>query len=213
MKLKILHRDPEIIVVHKPGGMTVYEEQGAAENATSVLEQMLGIKVFPVHRIDRGTCGVLIFALNARWSTQLRKSFFDRRVKKTYLALVIGIPPDTGSIKTPLKSREGKEETALTRFTTLETFELAPEIPYSLVKVEPRTGRFHQIRKHFRSIGHPLLGDEQYGTEEINALVAKKFKVKRPLLNAFEITFPHPRSGRMIHVSTDPDPDFSRLCP
>ena len=213
MKPQILYQDDELVVVHKPSGMTVYKEAGSEEygDCATSLEKTLKGKVFPVHRLDRGTCGVLIFARQARYAGTLRDSFFNRRVKKSYIAWVWGDAPQSDLIQTPLKSRAGAEESAVTKFVCLKKFRLSPEQNLSLVRVEPRTGRFHQIRRHFKSIGHPIVGDDKYGNSECNEIALKRFNVKRPLLSAAEVVFPHPKTHKNIRVTTRPDADFLRV--
>ncbi len=214
IKIPILYEDSELIVVHKPSGLTVYPEAGSekGQDAQSLLKTRYNGKLFPVHRLDKGTCGVLIFALDSRWGNVLKQSFFRRSVHKTYRALVIGKPPQSGSINSALKSREGKEEPALTRYKTVKHFKVDENLEYSLLEVDPKTGRFHQIRRHLKTIGHPLLGDEKYGNSECNSIVYHRYKVDRPLLSAVEIVFPHPKTRKQIRVKSKPDQDFQRLC-
>ena len=207
---RVLHQDKEILVLHKPAGMTVYREDAAIPDAKSWAEKRCGGAIYPVHRIDRGTCGLLVFARTPKSSDALKLDFMKRRVRKHYVAIVVGECPKQGTIDTPLKDRDGKMLTALTRYQTLRTWSSAAGV-LSLVRADPKSGRLHQIRRHFDSIGHPILGDEKYGDARVNRLAAKKLGVGRALLSAVEISFQHPGSFRPVTFRSQPDSDFLRV--
>ena len=207
---RVLYQDRDIIVLHKPAGFTVYREDAAIPDAKSWVERKLGGKIFPVHRIDRGTCGLLVFARTPKAADALKLDFLKRRVKKTYWAIVVGATPLTGSIDQPLKDRDGKALPAMTRYQRLEQW-VEESREFSLVKADPKSGRLHQIRRHLDGIGHPILGDEKYGDAAANREAQKKWGVKRALLSAVEISFQHPGSYRPVTYRTQPDPDFERV--
>jgi len=207
----VVHQDKEILVLHKPAGMTVYREDAAIPDAKSWVEKRLGGgAIYPVHRIDRGTCGLLVFARTPRASDALKLDFMKRRVRKHYLAIVVGACPKEGSIDSPLKDRDGKMLSALTRYQTLRTWSSEVGV-LSLVRADPKSGRLHQIRRHLDSIGHPILGDEKYGDARSNKFAARKLGVERALLSAVEISFQHPGSFRPVTYRTRPDADFLRV--
>lgn len=206
---RIVYQDRDIMVLHKPAGMTVYREDASIPDAKSWVEKRLGAKVFPVHRIDRGTCGILVFARTPKSADALKLDFMKRRVRKTYLAIVLGECPAHGTIDSPLKDREGNAQTALTRYQRVRSWSWGKNV-LSLVRADPKSGRLHQIRRHLDSIGHPILGDDKYGEDRANREAARKLGVHRALLCAVEISFQHPGTFRPVTFRTQPDSDFSR---
>jgi tRNA pseudouridine65 synthase len=207
---RIVHQDRDIVVLHKPAGYTVYREDASIVDAKSWVEKRLGGKVFPVHRIDRGTCGLLVFARTPKAANALKLDFLKRRVKKHYLAVVVGECPPAGTVDQGLKDRDGKILSAVTRYQRIRVWSWG-ERALSLVRAEPRSGRLHQIRRHLDGIGHPILGDEKYGEEGANRAALKDWNVKRALLCAVEITFQHPVTFRPVTFRTQPDADFDHV--
>lgn len=187
-----LYRDEELVVIDKPSGMLVHRGWGRdAVVAMTQVRDQLGRWVYPVHRLDRGTSGALIFALSPEVASTLQRQFADGLVEKRYLALVRGIPPERGEIDHPIaNSRDGEKVPARTSYERLATFER-----YALVEARPRTGRLHQIRRHFKHISHHLIGDVRYGKGEHNRLFRERFGLHRLALHALEIAFDHPTSG------------------
>lgn len=188
------------MAIHKPAGMTVYEESPATPNAQALLEAQLHTKLWPVHRLDRTTCGVLVFAKSGRAASEIRKLLASRQVEKTYRAIVPGETPPQGRIQVPL-THKGETMSAQTDFKTL-----VARGGFSLVEVRPRTGRHHQIRKHLKAIGHPIVGDVQYG----GPAAGPAGLADRPLLSAVALKFPHPRTRKPVSLMTHPDADFGR---
>jgi tRNA pseudouridine65 synthase len=207
---RIVYQDRDIVVVHKSAGMTVYREDAAIPDAKSWLDRKAGGSVFPVHRIDRGTCGLLVFARTQKAANALKLDFMKRRVKKSYLAIVVGEVPESGTIDRPLKDRDGKMLTALTRYQRVRVWSWGDRT-LSLVKADPKSGRLHQIRRHLDGIGFPILGDEKYGDARANQEAKKAFGVTRALLSAVELSFQHPGSFRPVTFRTHPDADFDRV--
>jgi 23S rRNA pseudouridine955/2504/2580 synthase/23S rRNA pseudouridine1911/1915/1917 synthase len=193
-QLDIIYQDDNIIVVNKPSGILVIPDQHTDESKTvvGILKKELGQKVWVVHRIDRDTTGVLVFAKNAASHRNLSMQFENSQVSKKYTALLSGVlENDEGSIdkRILISDREvsidqsGKE--SLTDYKVLERFK-----SYTLVEALPKTGRRHQIRIHFWSIGHPLAIDAQYGTSAplLLSSLKRSYKVKndqpeKPLMN------------------------------
>jgi len=155
--LRLLHHGPGLAIVDKPSGLSVHRGWDASrEHAMRELRDQLGHWVWPVHRLDRGTSGCLAFALDEGAASELGVAFSEHRVEKTYLALVRGsLKEARGTIDHAITRSEGGEPVeAVTDFARLAVLEAA-----TLVVAWPRTGRLHQIRRHFRHVGHPLLGD------------------------------------------------------
>lgn len=205
--LPILHRDDSLVVVNKPSGLLVH--RGWARDkvvAMTLLRDALGRWVYPVHRLDRPTSGALLFALDPETARGLQKQFEGGRVEKRYLALVRGIPPVAGRIDHPVpKEPQGKERVpAVTDFRRLATFER-----YALMEARPRTGRVHQIRRHFKHLSHPLIGDVRYGKGDQNRLFRERFGLHRLALHALELRFEHPGNGAELAVGAPLPEDLS----
>jgi tRNA pseudouridine65 synthase len=170
--------------------------------------------VYPVHRLDRKTSGLLVFALNEEVNKHLQMAFMNRKIDKKYVALVRGFIAEKGTIDYALTNEAGKVQDALTHFKLLQQFEI--EIPngkfttarFSLVEVEPETGRMHQIRKHFAHIFHPIIGDRPHGCNKQNKLFLEKWGMNSMLLHASELTFKHPVSDQEITFEARLPADF-----
>lgn len=203
--LPLLYADDALVVVAKPSGIAVH--RGLARERlvlVDVAEQRLGRPVFPVHRLDRGTSGALILPLSSDAARLLQRQFEAGTVDKRYLALVRGIPPEEGVIDSPVpRALDGPRVPAITAFRRLATWER-----YALVEAHPRTGRLHQIRRHLKHIGHPLIGDVRYGKGEHNRFFRARFGLHRLGLHATSIAFEHPFSGERLLVSAPLPPDL-----
>lgn len=216
MKLRVLAQGKDYIVIHKPSGFVTYADSREQDpiSAKANLERQTKRKLFPVHRIDKDTCGVLTFAFTAGGAQMLTALFRTRTVKKQYLALVHGCPPERGLINEPLeKNKEKVKEPAETDYVRLFTTEVewdGEKRQYSLVRCEPRTGRYHQIRRHLRFIGCPIVGDTEYGNGWDNRAFKERFRVERTLLCASHLAFPDREQQKMVRVNTKPDADYLR---
>jgi tRNA pseudouridine65 synthase len=172
-----------------------------------LLRDQLGQRVWPLHRLDRATSGVLLFALDAETAALVGRQIMAREFDKRYLAVVRGYVESDGLIDHPL-STEGDRPArpALTRYRRLATMELPvpvgryPVARYSLVEVCPLTGRTHQIRRHFKHLFHPLIGDTTYGEGRHNRLFRQRFGCHRLLLHAVQLALTHPRSGEHLDL-------------
>jgi tRNA pseudouridine65 synthase len=204
--LPVLYRDAHLLAVHKPAGLAVH--RGAARDRTFALQlvrNQAGRRVHAVHRLDRATSGVLLFALDPETARRMQERFAAGAVEKRYLALVRGIPPEEGVIDHPIPSDlEGPRVPALTAFRRLATFER-----YALVEARPRTGRRHQIRRHFKHISHPLIGDVRYGKGEHNRLFRERFGFHRLALHALELAFEHPETGEALRIAAPVPEDLA----
>ena len=170
--LDILFRDEYLIAINKPHGLLVHRSAIAAdveEFALQLLRDQIGQKVNPVHRLDRKTSGVLLFAFDKKTEIEMQKQFAENKVKKTYLSIVRGHTEENGSIDYPLRKENGALQDAFTTYKTLNRTELDvpfgkhPTSRYSLIEATPTTGRMHQLRKHFAHIFHPIIGDRTHG--------------------------------------------------
>ncbi|MEM7350019.1 MAG: pseudouridine synthase [Acidobacteriota bacterium] len=195
--LPILHLDDAIVVVDKPSGQVVH--RGWARDRVVVMGRVrdqLGRHVYPVHRLDRGTSGALAFALDRQMARHLQEAFADGRIAKRYLALVRGHAPEAEVVDHPVpKAPRGARVPAITEIRRLATFER-----YSLVEARPRTGKYHQIRRHLKHLSHPLIGDVKYGKGEHNRLFRRRFGLHRLALHARELAFAHPADGTQLRL-------------
>lgn len=201
--LDILYQDDDLIAINKPNGLLVHRTKLAADEqehfAVQQLRDQIGRHVYPVHRLDRPTSGVLLMALSPEVARSLKVQFDDRSIVKTYLAVCRGYCPPTGIINEPLHNDRGVLQEAETHYERLHTIELPIQVAsryetsrYSLVKVIPKTGRYHQIRKHFAKIRHYLIGDTKHGDLHQNRMFQEKLDCHGLLLHAESLTFKHP---------------------
>jgi tRNA pseudouridine65 synthase len=197
LDLPALHQDRSLLAVGKPAGLAVH--RGAAQDRVFALQlarDRAGRRVHAVHRLDRATSGVLLFAFDPATARRMQERFEAGAVEKRYLALVRGIPPETGVIDHPIpRDVDGPRVPAVTEFRRLAVFER-----YALVEAWPRTGRRHQIRRHFKHISHPLIGDVRYGKGEHNRLFRERFGLHRLALHALELAFAHPETGERLRI-------------
>lgn len=198
--LRLLHHDGALVAVDKPSGMAVHRGWSQERyTVLQVLRDQVGRHVYPVHRLDRSTSGALVLALDPETARALQEQFEAGEVRKRYLALVRGIPPEEGTVDHPIpRSPDGPRVPAVTWFRRLGTFER-----YSLLEVVPRTGRLHQIRRHLKHISHPLIGDVRYGKGEHNRLFRERFGLHRLALHALELRLANPQLGFVAPVPED----------
>jgi len=203
--LPVIFRDRHLLVVNKPSGLAVH--RGEARDplfALTLARQLAGRLVHPPHRLDRATSGLLIFTFEKEILAAMQQKLESGDVEKVYWALVRGISPDEGTIDHPIPRQEGGEKVAArTDFRRLAVFER-----YSLVEARPRTGRRHQIRKHLKHIGHPLIGDTRYGKGEHNRYLRDRAGLHRLALHAVHLAFSHPASGERIALVAPPPADL-----
>jgi tRNA pseudouridine65 synthase len=221
--LHILYQDERLVAIDKPAGMIVHpgrEPEGPEWIAMKRLRDHLGQPVYPIHRLDRPTSGVLLFALDRETSTLAQQAFELRRVEKSYLAVVCGETAERWCCDIPLrKNPEEPEVAARTRFERLGfapagSFAGDPGLSLSLLKASPETGRFHQIRRHLLGIELPIVGDFRYaGRERSHELGEILGTGTRMLLQAKELRMKHPHSGEDLTIVAPPDEDFCRCFP
>ncbi len=228
--LPILYRDAWLVAVHKPAGLLVHRsdlDRGERRFAVQILRDQLGCRVYPVHRLDRGTSGLLLFALDAGMARALHQQFEARGPDKTYLAVVRGHPPEAGEIDHPLRpdaderaflgAAASDARPARTRFVRLAETELPwhvdryPTSRYALVQLMPETGRRHQLRRHMKHIAHPILGDATHGKGAHNRLFRDRLGSDRLLLAAVELAFDHPVSGQRLRLAAPLAREFAAV--
>lgn len=215
--LPILWRDAHLIAVHKPSGWLVHRTGLDAGETRFVVQtlrgQLGGQHVFPVHRLDKGTCGVLLLALHAEAARAMGEVFARHAghgpVRKRYLAMVRGWAPATAEVDHPLRPDDSPPDTpaqpARTRFTLLARLERAEAAEArfagtraSLLLAEPQTGRRHQIRRHLKHLAHPILGDATHGKGPLNRWWAERLGLQRLWLHAQALDFTHPLTGEPL---------------
>lgn len=218
--LDILYRDEHLIAINKPHGLLVHRSSIAAdveEFALQILRDQIGVKVNPVHRIDRKTGGLLLFAFDKNVEIAMQQLFMQNKVSKRYLAVVRGYTPDSGEIDYPLRKENGTEQNALTAYTSLKRAELAVPFGkhttsrYSLVEVIPQTGRMHQIRKHMSHIFHPIIGDRTHGCNKQNKLFKEQWEMTTMLLHASHLNFMHPITQQIVNIDAPLQDEFKRV--
>lgn len=226
-ELTILYRDEHLVAVHKPPGMLVHRTplaRGETQFVVQTLRDQLGRYVYPVHRLDRPTSGVLLLALSPEIAANLGEAFARQQVKKRYLAVVRGTGPDSESLTYPLREEDGhrpKSEMpaseAITEVRRLAEVELPdrvdryPQSRYSLMEAHPRTGRRHQIRRHLSQRGYPIIGDAKHGKGNHNRFFRDRLDCPGLLLAATALTFLHPAKGRWLQLSTGLTPNLQAL--
>lgn len=221
MTLTPIYQDEHLVAIAKPPGLLVHRTQLAAHEdqaALQLLRDQLGRQVWPVHRLDRGTSGVLLFALSAEVASLLGPMFEQGRMEKRYLALVRGWPAaDAGLIDHPL-ARDPELPSAgqtmlgaQTRWRVLDRIEwpIATDPRFAttrvaLLEAEPLQGRRHQIRRHLKHIAHPILGDATHGKGPLNRAVAGYLGINRLWLHAQRLALQHPISGAALTLEAPP---------
>jgi tRNA pseudouridine65 synthase len=217
--LNILYLDDYLAAVTKPPGLLVHRtglDAGETRFALQMLRDQLGRRVWPAHRLDKGTSGVLLFALDADTARTLGQAFESGQgLQKTYRAVVRGWPADAGLIDHPLKrmpddmrTERLEVQSAQSHFATLRHFELPlPQQSFASTRcaelaLEPLTGRRHQLRRHMKHIAHPILGDATHGKGPLNRGVAELVGLQRLWLHAESLELHHPVSGQRLRLTS-----------
>jgi tRNA pseudouridine65 synthase len=207
--IDLLFVDDAVVVADKPSGLLVHRGWADEDDVAMFrVRDRLGAQVHPVHRLDRGTSGALLFARTREAAATLGRALEAGRMDKRYLALVRGTPADEGVIDHAIPRSEGGERVAaVTRFRRLAR---SPVDRCSLVLAQPETGRLHQIRRHFHHISHPIVGDVNHGSGAVNRHFRAHYDLHRLALHASSIAFDHPTTGERIVVSAPVPDDLSR---
>jgi len=229
--VEILYQDDSLVAVNKPAGLLVHRseiDRHETRYAMQIVRDRLGRRVYPVHRLDKPTSGVLVFALDADTARRMTELFSGGGVDKTYLAVVRGYTDETGTIAyaleeqldrmTDAKARRDKPaQPAVTLYRRLGIAELPfavgryPTARYSLLRISPKTGRKHQIRRHMKHIFHPVVGDTSHGDGRHNDFFRAHFGCHRLLLCATGLAFTHPGTRKRLRLEAPLDDSFQRI--
>ena len=224
--LDILYLDDYLAIVNKPAGWLVHRtplDKGESRFVLQALRDQIGQSVWPVHRLDKGTSGVLVFALSAEVARTLGQAFEGGEgLHKTYRAIVRGWPADAQLIDHPLKrmpddmrSQREEVQSAQTRLRTLHRGELPiaqgdfATLRWAEVQLQPLTGRRHQLRRHMKHIAHPIIGDATHGKGPLNRAVAAHWGVGRLWLHALSLQLTHPVNGAVLTLEAPTGPEWA----
>ncbi len=231
--LEILYQDEHFIAINKPSGLLVHRspiDRHETRFAIQILRDQIGQYVYPLHRLDKPTSGVLFFALSKEAANLVSQQFKDHTIQKTYITAVRGYTDESGIVDHPLKEKldkiadkkadQNKEaQKAVSEYKRLYTVEFPYSVGkydstrYSLVEVKPKTGRKHQIRRHMKHISHHILGDTKYGRGEQNKLIREKFDCHRLLLHASKLELFHPYKNEKLVIEAGFEDIFKQIFP
>lgn len=229
--LEIIYQDEYIVAINKPSNLLVHRswiDKDETRFAIQMLRDQIGQYVFPVHRLDKPTSGVLLFALSKEMARALSEQMQEGRFKKEYLAIVRGYTDESAEIDyalkevldkmTDAKARKDKEaQEAITFYEKLAQVELPYPVGrydttrYSFVRLKPQTGRKHQLRRHMKHILHPIVGDTKYGRGEHNRFFREQFDCHRLLLHASQLELIHPVSNKELTLKAGLDEVFTHV--
>lgn len=217
-KIEVIYEDDSLIAINKPHGLLVHRSRiatDATEYALQLVRNHVGNYVYPAHRIDRKTSGVLLFSKSKKANQEIQALFRERKVNKEYLAIVRGHMDQEGVIDYAL-TENGKTQEAKTNFLLQQHYEIPlphgnfPTSRYSLVSLYPLTGRYHQLRKHQKHIFHPILGDRPHGCNKQNKLWKEQYNLTKMMLHASCLQFQFPTTNE-ISIHAEPSLEFQRV--
>jgi len=229
--LPILYQDDYIVVIDKPSGLLVHRsmiDKHETRFALQMTRDQIGQYVYPVHRLDKPTSGVLVMALSSEIAAKLNEQFINKTITKNYIALVRGYTQSEDSIDYALKEdldkmtdkkaqQDKAAQEAITHYKTLWQGEVPiavgryPTSRYSLLSLVPETGRKHQLRRHMKHIFHPIVGDTTHGDGKHNTMFRERFSLTRLLLVAKELSFEHPVTGELMQLSASMGDEFEQV--
>lgn len=226
MLLEIVYQDDRFIAINKPAGLLVHRspiDRYETRFAIQMLRDQIGQRVYPIHRLDKPTSGLLLFALSNEDAALVHQQFSENTVEKRYLAVCRGYTQDTLHIDHPVKTVHDKYDETITEverkeaqtdLTTLARCELNFPVGkyasarYSLVELTPHTGRRHQLRAHMKHISHPIIGDAKYGRSEHNQFFQQQLNSHRLMLASYFLRFTQPHTGETISIIAKPEQSF-----
>lgn len=231
MELEILYQDDVLIAVNKPAGMLVHRSWLDSHETVFVMQTLrdqIGQHVFPLHRLDRPTSGVLLFGLSSEIAAIMSPLFAGRDMHKTYHAVVRGWIKEAAVLDYPLKVELDKiadkkatvdkePQSAITAYEPLATVETNiavgryPTSRYCLVEMKPETGRKHQLRRHMHHLNHHMIGDVNHGDGKHNRMFRENFDCHRLMLHASRLQFIHPLTDVAIDIRADVDETWLRI--
>ena len=224
MSLSILYQDDALVAVNKPSGLLVHKSwvaKDAKEFALQMVRDQVGEFVYPVHRLDRPTSGVLLFAFSGSIAKQVQENW--DKAQKTYWAVVRGWVKESVEVDHPLKGmsdygqNKDTSQEAQTLFTPIKQIEIAanidkyPNSRFSWIEAQPKQGRTHQIRRHLKHLSHPIIGDARYGKGNYNRYFSTELNCHRLLLHATSLTLTHPISAQRIEINAPLEGDMKTL--
>ncbi|TFH91911.1 tRNA pseudouridine(65) synthase TruC [Vibrio ouci] len=230
--LEIVFQDEYFVAVNKPAGMLVHRswlDKHETQFVMQTLRDQIGQHVFPLHRLDRPTSGVLIFALSSEVASQVMPMFANHEMEKTYHAIVRGWIEESGRLDYALKveldkiadkhaSQEKEAQEAITDYWPLAKVEVPhstskfPTTRYCLMEMKPLTGRKHQLRRHMAHLRHPIVGDTTHGDGKHNKLYREVYDSHRLLLHASSLEFVHPFTNEKLLIKAGIDETWQKLC-
>lgn len=230
--LEIIYQDDYFVAVNKPAGMLVHRswlDKHETQFVMQTLRDQIGQHVFPLHRLDRPTSGVLIFALSSEVASQVMPMFANHEMEKTYHAIVRGWIEESGQLDYALKveldkiadkhaSQDKEAQEAITDYWPLAKVEVPhstgkfPTTRYCLMEMKPLTGRKHQLRRHMAHLRHPIVGDTTHGDGKHNKLFRDVYDSHRLLLHASSLEFVHPFTNEKLLIKASVDETWQALC-
>jgi len=223
MNVPILFEDDYIVCASKPNNVVVHHahhSRNVADEASllQLLQEQCGEKMYPIHRLDRKTSGIILLAKKSEYVAKFQELFMNNQIQKTYYGIVRGHAPETKIIDSPVKGRDANvHKEAETHLATAKTVTInIPVKPYdtsrySLVKLTPKTGRLHQLRIHMNKISHPLIGDPKYGDKNHNMMFLENFNCENLFLHAHSLEFTHPYLNEKLEVIADFPQDWNTV--
>lgn len=229
--LEIIYQDDYFVAVNKPAGMLVHRswlDKHETQFVMQTLRDQIGQHVYTLHRLDRPTSGVLIFALSSEIASKVMPMFAEHQMQKTYHAIVRGWITQGDLLDYPLKEEldkiadkhvkaEKEAQSAITAYQPLQQVEVPystgrfPSSRYSLVELKPKTGRKHQLRRHMHHLSHPIIGDTTHGDGRHNRLFREQYHCHRLMLHASELVFTHPFTNQPVIMKAPFDHHWQRL--
>jgi len=226
--LEIIYQDNYLVAINKPANLLTHRsliDKNETQFAVQMLRDQINQYVYPIHRLDKPTSGVLVFALTKEIARTLSQQMSDQQFKKQYLTIVRGYCDDKGVIDYALKEildkmtdarakKDKDAQSAITHYETMSRVELPFAVGkynsarYSLLKLNPETGRKHQLRRHLKHIHHPIIGDTRYGRGEHNRFFRTQFNVHRLLLHAYKLQLIHPVYNDRLALTAKVDEEF-----
>ncbi|WP_430283736.1 tRNA pseudouridine(65) synthase TruC, partial [Pseudoalteromonas sp.] len=229
--MEIVYQDEYFVAVNKPAGMLVHRswlDKHETQFVMQTLRDQIGQHVFPLHRLDRPTSGVLVFALSSEIASNVMPMFANHEMVKTYHAIVRGWIEEGDVLDYPLKeeldkiadkfAKQDKEaQSAVTEYQPLAKVEVPfstgkfPTTRYCLVEMKPKTGRKHQLRRHMAHLRHPIVGDTTHGDGKHNRLYREEYDCHRLMLHASELRFVHPYTKQELVLKASFDESWQKL--
>ena len=221
-ELEILFEDQYIIVVNKPNNVLIHYSHYARnikdDTLIDLIEKQFDKRFYPLHRLDRKTSGVIIFAKEKEYIPLFQDLFLTDAIQKTYWGIVRGFSPSEGTIESPVKNPDTKAyKEALTHYKTLASITLDipvhpyPQSRYSLIELKPKTGRMHQLRIHLNKISHPLVGDYKYGDRFHNRMYVQNYDCHNLFLHASELQFVHPYTKKELIIKASINANWKKV--